>query len=265
MSLRTLCALLMVAALAASPAAAQTGDAHAPAQSAPDTPEGRAASTEDKKSPQQHLDEGEKGMQTGEGQAPGAHTEKDGGHGAADPHAVFKESPSVKAVAKFTGLSLGAAYWASIIFNFLIVAGAIFWVARKFAPAAMRSRTEAIQRQLEEARRASEEAARRLADIESRLARLDTEITEIRTTAEAAGQQEEERLRAGAEEDRRKVVESAEHEIEAAASAARRELRRFAAELAVDLAEKRISVSSEADKALVGDFVRQIGDGKGNR
>jgi F0F1-type ATP synthase membrane subunit b/b' len=44
-----------------------------------------------------------------------------------------------------------------------------------------------------------------------------------------------------------------------AANAARRELRAYAAELAVDMAEKRIQIGKEADQALVREFTASLG------
>jgi F0F1-type ATP synthase membrane subunit b/b' len=43
------------------------------------------------------------------------------------------------------------------------------------------------------------------------------------------------------------------------ANAARRELKSYVAELAVDLAEKKIRVSQDTDEALVRTFTSQLG------
>jgi F-type H+-transporting ATPase subunit b len=175
----------------------------------------------------------------------------------------FKHSPSVQFVAKHTGLSVNGAYWLLVVVNFLIIAVFIAWALRKNLPAAFRARTETIRKSMDEARRASGDANRRLSDIETRLSRLDAEIASIRTKAESDAAAEEQRIRASAEEDGRKIVASAEQEIEAAAKSARRELKAYAAELAVNLAEKRIHVDAKTDQALVGTFVRDLGkDGR---
>jgi F-type H+-transporting ATPase subunit b len=130
-------------------------------------------------------------------------------------------------------------------------------------PAMFRNRTASIQKGIEEARRASEDANNRLREVESRLAKLDAEVTQIRSTAEADFAAEEQRIREQAVADGRRVVETAEQEIAAAAKNARRELTVFAADLAVDLASKKIHVSDTADQALVRRFVSQLGkDGK---
>jgi F-type H+-transporting ATPase subunit b len=180
-------------------------------------------------------------------------------HAEADPHAQFKESASVKAIARATGLSVGQAYWVSVFLNFAVIAGLAYLLMRSRLPQALRERTRAIQQNIEEARRASDEANRRLAEIEGRLARIDAEMTELRSTADREAAAEEERIRAAAEEDKQKVVRAAEQEIATAARAARSELKAYAAELAVTLAEQRIEVDPAADKALVREFVQQLG------
>jgi len=66
---------------------------------------------------------------------------------------------------------------------------------------------------------------------------------------------------AAAAEDARKIVESAEQEIAAAAKLARRELTAYAADLAVSLATKQIKVDSATDQGLVRSFAQQLSDG----
>ena len=61
-----------------------------------------------------------------------------------------------------------------------------------------------------------------------------------------------------AEEDARKIVESAEQEIAAAAKSARRELKAFAADLAVSLAKRQIHVDTSTDQALLRSFAQQL-------
>lgn len=187
-----------------------------------------------------------------------AHTSEEAAGEGKDETQEFKESPSVAWFAHHTGLSLRAAYWVLIITNFVIIAALVVWGWKKNVPAMFRARTDNIRKNLEEARRASEDANRRLGDIESRLARLDSEIAEMRKHAESEAIAEEERIKVAAEEDRRKVIEAAEQEIDAAAKAARRDLKAYAATLAVTLAEKKIQVDQDTDRALVNTFVRDL-------
>lgn len=177
---------------------------------------------------------------------------------AEDETAEFKHSASVQFVAKHTGLSLEHAYWLCVLANFAVIAGLLAWTMKKFLPGLFRGRTASIQKAMQEAHAASEDANRRLAEIEMRLARLDGEIGEMRGAAEMEAQAEEERIKSGTAEDVRKVVQSAEQEISAAAKAARRELQAFAADLVVTMAEKQVKVDAATDEALVRGFSQQL-------
>ncbi len=176
-----------------------------------------------------------------------------------DETGEFKQSASVTLIAKWTGMSLRHAYWLSVLLNFALIAGVIFWASQKYLPGLFAARTAAIQKAMREAQKASEEARRRLAEIESRLMKLDGEIGMMRDAAEKEAAAEEARIQAAAQEDKRKIVESAQQEIAAAAKAARRELTAYAADLAVALAQKQIHVDAATDQALVRNFASQLG------
>jgi F-type H+-transporting ATPase subunit b len=183
---------------------------------------------------------------------------------AEDENAQFRHSASVQMVAKLTGLSLDNAYWLCTVLNFAIVAGVVFYFSKKNLPGVFRNRTASIQKAMQEARQASEDANRRLGEIEARLSRLDAEIAGMRATAEKDAAAEEARIKAAAEEDARKIVESAEQEIAAAAKLARRELTNYAANLAVSLAAKQIKVDAATDQALVQGFARELSPKSGS-
>jgi F-type H+-transporting ATPase subunit b len=221
---------------AQEPKAAQSAQSPAPEPPSP----GAKQNTEEAKSPERASGkEGEKEKES-------------------DPTEALKQSSVVKGIARVTGLSVDGAYWVCVVLNFAIVLGVLVILLRRTLPAAFKSRTQLIQKRIEEARKASEEARRRLSEVEGRLSRLDVEITEMRREAEQNGLAEEKRVLAGAEEERRRIVAAAEQEIAMAANAARRDLKSYAAELAVDLAAKKIQVGRDADQALVRDFTTQL-------
>ena len=184
--------------------------------------------------------------------------------GEESENAEFKESASVKFIAHHLGISVFSAYWMLIVLNFGIIAGAIIWFWRSKAPAAFRTRTESILKSMETARKASEDANRRLKDVETRLARLDSEIEQMKAVAEAATHDEELRIQQAVEEDKKKIIESAEQEIDAAARAARAQLKSFAADLAVGLAEKQIRIDPNTDRALVRGFGKELAESSRN-
>ena len=176
-----------------------------------------------------------------------------------DENAQFKQSSSVKWIARKLGITTDQAYWLCVVLNFLIVAALVGYAMKKWLPTMFRQRTAAIQKGMEEARLASEDANRRLREIEDKLARLDAEIAQLQASASAQADEEAARLKAAAEQEQRRIIQNAEQEIGAAASAARRELKAYSAELAVSLAEKRIKIDQATDQDLVRDFVNQLG------
>jgi len=176
-----------------------------------------------------------------------------------DENAEFKQSASVRLIAKWTGMSLQHAYWFSVLLNFVAIAAVIIWAARKYLPGMFSARTAAIQKAMQEAQKASEEARRKLAEIDSRLMKLDVEIGTMRDAAEKEAGAEEARIQAAVQEDARKMVESAQQEIASAAKSARRELTAFAADLAVGLAQKQIHVDAATDQVLVRKFAGELG------
>lgn len=189
--------------------------------------------------------------------APGEYEEEQ------EENASLKYSASVKWIASKTGMTPQVAYWVFVGLNFAILAAAILWFSKSSVPAMLRNRTATIQKGIEEARKASAEATERLNGIEARLAKLDGEVTQLKASAEADFSAEEARIKQSAEEDARRVVESAEQEVAAASRSAQRELKAYAADLSVNLAEKKIKVDSETDEALLRGFVSQLGkDGK---
>ena len=187
--------------------------------------------------------------------------------GEGEENAQFKFSPSVRWMGSVLGLGVHGAYWLAFILNFAILALVIYLIWRSQIPAMFRSRTAGIRRAMDEAGRESAKANQRLAEIETRLKRLDQEIAAMHQEAERAAASEEEKLRRAAAEDGRRIVQGAEQEIAAAASLARRELKAYAAELSVALAEKRIHIDQDTDAALVRGFAEQLGNGlrNGNR
>ena len=83
----------------------------------------------------------------------------------------------------------------------------------------------------------------------------------MRASAEGEAAAEEQRIQAAAEQDAGRIVETAEQEIAAAVRSARRELKGYAADLAVSLAKKQIHVDAATDQELVHNFAQELSRG----
>jgi len=166
----------------------------------------------------------------------------------------YLHSASVQAIARVMHVETKTAATIFQDFNAAIIWVGIIWFLVKFLPKAFRQRSEKIQKELVEARSATDEAKERLSAVEARLAKLDSEIEAIRKQAEHDSVEDEKRIKASIEEERKRIVDSAEQEIEAFGSAAQRDLKRLAADLAVERAVQRIHLGADADRILVKNF-----------
>jgi len=128
----------------------------------------------------------------------------------------------------------------------------------------LRNRSTAIQKHLVDARTATEEATARLSSVEDRLARLDDQIAAMRAQSEADSARDEQRILASVEDEKNKILAAAEAEIQSATTLARREIQKYAAELAVEQAARKLVVTAETDRLLVESFAHKLGEGSNN-
>jgi len=135
----------------------------------------------------------------------------------------------------------------------------------KVLPRMMRKRSISLSQNLENARKTSADANARLSAVEAQLSRLDEEIARIRAQVEEESRHDEARIKASIGEERTRIVASAEQEINAAAAQARRSLRHFAADLAIEQAARQLVLTPDTDRALIAEFIREAHSESGNR
>ncbi|MDT4895608.1 MAG: F-type H+-transporting ATPase subunit b [Acidobacteriota bacterium] len=145
--------------------------------------------------------------------------------------------------------------------NLIIFVAVFIYILRRPVSEAMRARREGIRRDLLRAQEERNAALAKLEEVEARLARLDAEVASVREQSEREATEERERIRKSTEEETRKLREQAQREIESAGKAARQELREFAAEQSVRLAEEMIrrDIKPEDDARLVSLRVEELG------
>jgi F-type H+-transporting ATPase subunit b len=177
---------------------------------------------------------------------------------------AFRHSTIIKSAARVLHLSVETTARSFELINIAIVALALGIPLYRFLPRYLHNRSKKLGTDIESARRQTEDANSRLRAIESKLAHLDEEIARFRSELEAETKQDEARIQASLEAERSRIVTSAEQEIGAAAAHARRGLRRYAAELAVDRAARQMTVTPETDRALIAEFVSDVSKGGKN-
>lgn len=147
------------------------------------------------------------------------------------------------------------------IINLAVFLAVMFFLVKKPFSQAMTDRRESIKSELNRAKAEKEVAEAKLREIQGRLSRLEEEIAEIRTKAEKEAQAEYSRLVKQTEEESERLKLVATREIEGASKAAQMELKKFAAEKAVEMAEKLIrkELKPEDNTRLVNDFAKELG------
>jgi F-type H+-transporting ATPase subunit b len=168
---------------------------------------------------------------------------------------VYLHSPVVKWAAGILHKDVDATAKIFLFINFAIIVLAIGIPLFRMLPKMLRKRSEKVSADIEAARKVTEDANTRLSAIEAKLAGLGEEIRVIRVQVETESRQDMERIHASIAEESARIVAAAEQEIGASAAQARRSLRNFAADLAIDQATKQLVLTPEADRALIAEFL----------
>lgn len=146
------------------------------------------------------------------------------------------------------------------IANFLILAGLIGYFIGKNAGPFFAARSASIRQDMEASYRQNQEAQARAAQVEERLGRLEADIAALRAESQKEIQAESDRQAQRTAEEMAKIQAHTEQEIVSAGKAARMELKRYAAGLAVSLAEEKIRarMTPAAEDNLVQGFVQNL-------
>jgi len=144
--------------------------------------------------------------------------------------------------------------------NLAVYVAILVFLIRKPMTAFFASRSQEIQDSLQKADQEKREALAQLKTVEERLNKLDTEIAEIKAQATREAEAEYQRVLKSAEEDSVKLRETAEREIEGLVKTARMELKSYAAQQAVTIAEGLIrNEMRDADAhRIVDDYISEL-------
>jgi F-type H+-transporting ATPase subunit b len=144
--------------------------------------------------------------------------------------------------------------------NFLILAGGLGYLIQKNAGPFFAARSESIRKNLEESLAIRKDAEARAAAVEARLVNLEGDLAALRAEGERDTRAERERMEQQTAAEIAKIQAHSEQEIASAGKAARMDLKRYAAELAIQLAEKKVRdrMTPEAQDSLVQGFVSNL-------
>jgi len=144
--------------------------------------------------------------------------------------------------------------------NFILLAAGLGYVIGKNAGPAFDARGRQIRKAMVEAEEAKNEADARAAAVEKRLANLGDEIAALRAEAQREEETENARYARHTAAEIAKIQAHGEQEIAAAGKAARTELKRYAAEIALGLAEQKLRarMTPDTEDHLVRGFVKNL-------
>jgi F-type H+-transporting ATPase subunit b len=171
----------------------------------------------------------------------------------------YLHAPVVQSMARWMHTSTNTASVIFVVINFIIIFLAIAIPVGRLTPRILRKRSRTLKHDLEAAREATEEARVRMGAVEAKLAGLDQDIARFRAEVEQESREDEKRIKATIEEESARILTAAEQEISAATEHAMRALRGFAADLAIERARKQLVVTPEVDRALITEFIGQLG------
>lgn len=128
-------------------------------------------------------------------------------------------------------------------------------------PKFLKNRAAKVREDIDSAKKVTDDANARLSAVEAKLASIGDEIAKFRAEVERESSQDEARIKATIEEESTRIVAAAEQEIGVAAAQAKRALRHFAADLAIEQAAKQLVLTAETDRALIAEFVGDVAKG----
>lgn len=144
--------------------------------------------------------------------------------------------------------------------NFVLLLIGLGYLSVKYLGPFFAARSKSIRSAMTEADELRQEAEARLSQVERRLVNLESEIQALRRESELEAGSETERMRQQTVTEMAKIRAHAEQEIAAAGKAARLELKRFSARLAIRQAEQKVrpQITPATQDTLVRDFVREL-------
>jgi F-type H+-transporting ATPase subunit b len=144
--------------------------------------------------------------------------------------------------------------------NLALLVGALAYVLRKPLADFFAQRSASIRKGLEEGRKALEASQAQLKTVEEKLQHLEQEIAAFKAAAGREMEAERQRLKLAEAEEAEKILQAARAQTEVALRAAKLELKSYAAQQAVELAEKiiRRRLDDPGRKKLVGEFLAHV-------
>ena len=146
------------------------------------------------------------------------------------------------------------------VLNFVILAVLLGYLIVKNMGPMLVARSQQIREGLAAGEKAKADADARAAAVQAKLADLGQVIEQMRASSKEEREREAERIRRETEAEFTRIKQHAEQEIGSAGKLARLEVQRFAARLAIELAEQKVRarMSPQTQTDLLNNFIGEI-------
>lgn len=148
------------------------------------------------------------------------------------------------------------------ILNFSIVVAILVYFLRKPLKKGLAGRSEEIEKALAEAKQVKEEAEAKFAEYDRKLDQATEEIAEISDAIRREGELEKQKIIENAKQMAIKIEQNAEKAAEMEIAKARRELRKEASTLAVEMAKSMLeqNFTKDDDTRLIDEYMQKVGE-----
>ena len=149
-------------------------------------------------------------------------------------------------------------FWKTV--NIIILLALLYWLLKKPVSRFLSDGIESVVSKFEKARKEKEEALKILKEAERKSEEVKGEAEKILFYSREVAEREKEQIIAEARETAERIVKMADEEIEKELYKAKEELKKFAAQKAVEIAEAKLkgSITPEVNKKLIESSLEKI-------
>ncbi|WP_457680307.1 F0F1 ATP synthase subunit B [Thermovibrio sp.] len=149
-------------------------------------------------------------------------------------------------------------FWKTV--NTIILFAILYWLLKKPISRFISDGIESIVSKFEKAKKEKEETLNLLKEAEKKLEEAKEEARKIVSYAEEVAKREKEEIINEAKQTAERIVKLADEEIEKEAYKAKEELKKFAAQKAIEIAQARIksSITPEVNKKLIESSLEKL-------
>ncbi len=149
-------------------------------------------------------------------------------------------------------------FWKTV--NVIILFALLYWLLKKPVSKFLSDGIESVVSKFEKAKKEKEEALKILKEAEKKSEEVKAEAERILSYSKEVAEREKEQIIAEAKETAARIVKMADEEIEKELYKAKEELKKFAAEKAVEIAQAKLkgSITPEVNKKLIESSLEKI-------